>query len=331
MVIPTSHAPKGRNTPHSTEIVSPFSTSVENHLLQPDRGKCHALSIAALPASGQSEIQRLKFVSLQSQITFRQILMEAQIYLWSDWRRHLIKRHDFYVSQVKSRLLSQFDDIEGEADRFGEAEYERIGQLPGSEDFDRADAADVATGNSQEFYALLSDLKDQTILGAVAGMYHQWDKDLRDFLEKELRHYLDQPTLKKVTWLANVEDVLDVLRQFGWDCVPLPFYKDIDACRLVVNVFKHGKGNSLDNLSQKYPQYLAGGLPTYEFMKSHLDHEALTVTTADLDKFSDSIKAFWTDFPERLYLFADPAGSILEKTKGSGPAGLDPCSCIGFP
>ena len=228
--------------------------------------------------------------------------MEAQIYLWSGWRGRLTKRHEFYVSQVKSRLLTQFDDIEGEADRFGEAEYNRIGQLPGSYDFDMADVADAATDSSQELYSLLNDLKDQTILGAIAGMYHQWDKDLRDFLENELRHYLDQSTLRKVTWLANVEDVFDVLRQFGWDCEPLPFYRKIDACRLVVNVFKHGKGNSLDALAQRYPEYLGDGLPQHEFMKSYLDHETLTVTQESLDEFADAIGTFWRDFPERLHL-----------------------------
>jgi len=76
----------------------------------------------------------------------------------------------------------------------------------------------------------------------------------------------------------------------------------IDVCRLVVNVFKHGKGNSLDALAQRYPQYLGDNLPQYEFMKSHLDHEALTIAQNDLDDFAGAIRAFWSEFPERLYL-----------------------------
>lgn len=36
-------------------------------------------------------------------------------YLWGPHREHLIARHLFYVTQAKTRLLSQFDDIEGDA------------------------------------------------------------------------------------------------------------------------------------------------------------------------------------------------------------------------
>ena len=57
-------------------------------------------------------------------------------------------------------------------------------------------------------------------------------------------------------WRRNV---LDLLNDFGWDCRSLPSFSKIDACRLVVNVYKHGKGPSLEDLAKRYPEYLDNG------------------------------------------------------------------------
>lgn len=115
--------------------------------------------------------------------------MELQLYMWSGTRRSLLARHDFYVEQVKARVLSHFEgDLSEEAERYTDEEYERLGSMYGGEDSDMAAIAETAIERGQEFYGLLSDLKKQTMLGALAGLYHQWDKDLRDFVEQELAH-----------------------------------------------------------------------------------------------------------------------------------------------
>jgi hypothetical protein len=165
-------------------------------------------------------------------------------------------RHDFYVEQVKAKVLSQFGDIESEAERYGNAEYDRLGELPGDEDSDMAEIAEEAMARAQNFYGLLSDLKKQMILGALAGMYHQWEKDLREFIERELRHNYAPETVAKVAWGANIADVFKVLSDFGWNYSACHFFSRIDACRLIVNVYKHGKGQSLEELARRYPEYL---------------------------------------------------------------------------
>ncbi|WP_146207718.1 hypothetical protein [Bradyrhizobium sp. SUTN9-2] len=94
------------------------------------------------------------------------------------WRHKLIKQHDFFVQQMRARILAQFSEIEAEAEKYAEDEYERIGSSPGSEyDFyDLAHVAETANDNALEFYSLLDDLRKQATLSAVAGMYHQWGK-----------------------------------------------------------------------------------------------------------------------------------------------------------
>jgi hypothetical protein len=90
-------------------------------------------------------------------------------------REHILERHNFYVEQVQARILSQFPDIEGEAEEYANSEYGRLAAAPAREDIDLSDLAEYAHERAIEHYGLLSDLKKQTLLSSIAGMYHQWD------------------------------------------------------------------------------------------------------------------------------------------------------------
>jgi len=106
------------------------------------------------------------------------------------------------------------------------------------------------------FYNLLSDLRKQMMLAALAGLYHQWGKDLREFIGHELVHDPGREVAAKLAWTSGIATVLQMLEKFGWACRAQQFFAPIDACRLVVNVYKHGKGQSLDELITRYPRYL---------------------------------------------------------------------------
>jgi hypothetical protein len=188
--------------------------------------------------------------------------MELQLYMWSGERRMILERHDFYVAQVKARVFAQFQDLEGEAERYSDAEYDRLGSLPGDENSDMGAIAEAAIDRGQEFYSLLSDLKKQMLLGALAGLYHQWDKDLRDFVERELSHYFKSEAVMKIAWDPNVGNVFDVLKQFGWDCRVAPFFAKINACRLIVNVYKHGRAARSTSWRSTIPSISTAVSPT---------------------------------------------------------------------
>ena len=70
-----------------------------------------------------------------------------------------------------------------------------------------AAAAETAHEHGLEFYMLLSNMKTQTSLGAMASLYHQWDKDFRDFMERELSHAYEQ---------SDINKLFDTVEEFGW-------------------------------------------------------------------------------------------------------------------
>jgi hypothetical protein len=227
----------------------------------------------------------------------------AQLYLWSGARAQFLETHRFYVEQMKERILSQFDDLKGQADRYSEEVYQRLGKAHGNRDGDPAELAEAAYDEGVAHYVALHELRKQVLLGGLAGMYHAWDKTVREYLEQELRHHLDMEKLEGSIWKATVGELLDVFEQFGWPVKSHPCWRGLDALGLVVNVYKHGKGRSLSELKERHPDYVVDPLKewTPEGMEFGPDPEWLTVTDEQFDGFADAIRDFWIAMPERLY------------------------------
>lgn len=223
--------------------------------------------------------------------------------MWGPFRQSLIKGHSFYVEQARRRLLSQFDDIEAEADRASDEWLEQSGRHFDPDRHDPGDFYEAANDVAIEFYGLLSDMREQTCLSVVAGMFHEWDKQLRDWLAREIQHWHrgDSTTLK--VWSADFGQIAHLLESLGWSVRSTAYFPTLDACRLVVNVYKHGEGKSLDELRNRFPEYLedpfkgSGGALSDT---KHRDHTHLKVSDDQFQAFSDAIVAFWRDVPENI-------------------------------
>lgn len=224
--------------------------------------------------------------------------------MWGPFRQSLIAGHLFYVEQARKRLLSQFDDMEAEADKAAE---DWLVRSKGRFDPDRHDPGDfheAANDAGIEFYGLLSDMRDQTRLSVVAGMFHEWDKQLRDWLVREIGHWHHGDTAGMKVWSANFADIGKLLESLGWNLCNADYVRTLDACRLVVNVYKHGEGSSLDDLRQKFPEYLddpfKGSGGTFSSV-THRDYTHLMVSEEQFQAFSDAIVAFWRAVPESIF------------------------------
>lgn len=228
---------------------------------------------------------------------------DLQLYYPHSTKAMFLQKHRFYVEQIKKRLLSQFSDLKGDADRYLAQTMHEMSARPSAGPGDDSHIPEIAYNASIDYYSHLSDLKKQVLLSSLAGMYHQWDKDFRDHLNKELSHYTDENKIEKYVWRPASIEVLEILTDFGWDVKTEPFFDAIGACHLIVNVYKHGKGPALKSLYAQYPQYLPDhiNIGLLQGGEEFIDYQWLHVSDEDFEKFADAIHNFWQTMPERLF------------------------------
>jgi len=225
-------------------------------------------------------------------------------YMWEPFRQELIESHRFYVEQAQARLLDQFDNLEEEAHRYSEKWLEEKSHLFDPDKHDPGDFYERAHDAGIEHYQLLCDMRERTFLSVISGVYHEWDKQLRDWITQELRHWHTGDNLKIAVWKANFDEIIELLEGFEFSIKDKDFFSVLNQCRLIVNVYKHGDGNSFNDLLEKKPEYFDSELTSllgndaFQF----LDHTHLSVPSHYLDELSNAIIAFWQSIPERVFL-----------------------------
>lgn len=240
------------------------------------------------------------------------------------FREHLIASHEFYVSEARVRLLDPFSEeaMKADADRYAD---EWLAKMAERFDPDRDDPGSHYEASWDEgvaFYLRLEDLRKTTRLSIIAGLYHEWEKQLRDWLAREIMRVAPGGHLRSAIWRQPIEDIFDFLESWGWPVRERPYYLDLRVCHLVINVYKHGSGTSLSQLRDLAPA-LTGQTETMPaFLFSALDHTRLSVGDDDLIRFSNALVAFWRDVPENTLqsqISNEPAwiGKALEKDQAA--------------
>ena len=231
--------------------------------------------------------------------------MSGQVlfHMWDPYRQSLIEGHRFYVEQARKRLLSQFGDIEREASAAADAWLDNHKMHFDPDRHDPGDFYEAAQGEGIAFYELLSDMEQRTRLSVVAGMFHEWDKQLRDWLVGEIRHWHVRDVVVAKVWTADFAGIADLLEGFGWMLRSTSFFSKLDECRLVVNVYKHGTGKAFTELRQTHPEYLRGPFDDteLEWRLDFKDHTHLSVSDQQVEEFSNCIVEFWMQLPERIF------------------------------
>lgn len=98
-----------------------------------------------------------------------------------------VKEQRFYLDQSKARLLSPFASIEAEADAMEKECLENPPEFFDPENWDMSMVYEAAFHRSLEHYDLLHEMRERTLLGIAAGMYHHFEKSFRVRLARELR------------------------------------------------------------------------------------------------------------------------------------------------
>ncbi|ASK93082.1 hypothetical protein Xtri_22695 [Xanthomonas campestris pv. trichodesmae] len=211
-----------------------------------------------------------------------------------------VKEQRFYLDQSKARLLSPFASIEAEADAIEKECLENPPDFFAPENSDMSMVYEAAFHRSLEHYDLLLEMRERTLLGIAAGMYHHFEKSFRVRVARELRQsgwVIGKKTRDQI-WRSDWSNLEALLLAFGWDVPSVPRYQDLEALRLVVNVFKHGEGQSFEDLKQRFPRFI----PELESGDSwgYVDYTHLCVIDEHLDEFSEAIVSFWEAIPLQL-------------------------------
>ncbi|MGV8960728.1 MAG: hypothetical protein ACOH1V_10105 [Stenotrophomonas sp.] len=162
-------------------------------------------------------------------------------------RKVLTEEHCFYVEEAKKRLLSQFDNISEEAEQAQEQHWNNPVRDFDPDFHDMGDVAQDALDHGVQFFQLLSEMRDRTRFSVIAGMYHHWDKAWRKFLAHELRWtiVIGEHT-RRAIFSLDAKDLDKLLLALGLEVRSFPDFERLDAMRLIVNVYKHAEGSSLE-------------------------------------------------------------------------------------
>lgn len=220
--------------------------------------------------------------------------------MWGPIRKYILESHQFYVDQSQKKLLSQFDKMEEESEQYAEEWADKQNEWFDPDRHDPDEIYESAYDESINFYLALSELKDQTRLSIIAGVYHKWDKEVREWLMRDLKFYPKK--IMDQLWSKDIGKIIELLEGMGWEITKSSFYEKLDACRLIVNVYKHGNGNSLDTLKEKYPSYLEDPLKSNENAVdlNYLDYQNLKITDNHFLEFAQAITEFWQQAPEHV-------------------------------
>ena len=204
-------------------------------------------------------------------------------------KKILIDSQKYYFQEAKNRILSNFGDIEKDAENFRE-EWLRNNACHFD---DPADYYENAWDYSVEFYIRLNEMKRRTYLSVLSDMFFEWDKKLRKIHIDVSNTYFRSEKLEKAIWKQSFSELLDLFSVYGWN-VNSKIREQLYKYSLVVNVFKHGEGTSFNELIKNYGElFEQGGL-------SFPRPDGLWVKDVDLNTLSDAIIHFWTDIPQEL-------------------------------
>jgi len=229
----------------------------------------------------------------------------GSFYFWHGLRQLHIDEHNFYIVQAKKRLLSSFENLEEQAHEFADNWFHELNQQFNHEFCDRDAILERGYEESIEHYISLNNLKKQAYLSVLSGMFHQFDKAVRNWLAKEMEYISKNgENTRLAIWMKDFPELINLMDGLGYQISQSDFCKELLICHLVVNVYKHGRGKSFERLMENRPEYFTtkydNQIPE-DSRKWFISHDRLEIKDEEIELFSNAIVAFWNFIPENVY------------------------------
>lgn len=232
--------------------------------------------------------------------------------MWLDprfWTHHFenvfTKQITVFCDSILDRVLSSFDDIDIEAEKMAEQEYERLGNLPANDEFvDMGVIAEAAHDVGLEYFELMTDTRQALLNISTVGLHHLFEQQLLLFYRRQVLH----PTEENDVKLLDLRKMQMHLAEAGIQIDSLPSWSKIKELRLVANTIKHGDGNSAATLHKlRQDLFIHPSLRDDNFYASLAPRvylpsggEDLFVQADDFRAYKQAILNFWNEFSELI-------------------------------
>lgn len=205
---------------------------------------------------------------------------QIEFYCYFDCPKRSIIKLNIYVEAI-GKSIDVFDDAHIKEEVEGYCQKIDIGD---------------GFGYAEEKYKDLLWAKKQVMNMATVGLYHLWEKTIRDFFVAQLRNY-QLETAKADENLVSYDDLImrakfSTIKKALFPCLPLrKSLEQIAELSSVVNVLKHGEGNSFYSLLKKAPDLINNTLYA---------HEKIEVSNEKFEAYHQALQDFWNNFPEAM-------------------------------
>ena len=222
-------------------------------------------------------------------------------------RNQFIRQATMFVENVETRILPTFNDIENEAKKVEEQEWDKLCSSCVSPDTDPADLAEKARDAGIEYYLMVSGVR-QALLNVSAGtLYHLFEQQLLFFLRREILH----PSEENNSNLIKIPVFKKRVLQHNIDIEKFSSWRTINEMRLVANTVKHAEGKSAVELRKIRPDLFKNPiLKKFEFFKLPVNSRTLFMPLAgediylsieDLKNYGETIVKFWDELISAMY------------------------------
>ena len=222
------------------------------------------------------------------------------LHFCSSNRHNALTLVNAYAGGFSDHLLSVLDSIEEEANRAGEEYFQRRMQEPGWDGGpDEGDIAEAATDHGLGVYEDLAFVRQQLVQLAVAGLYHLWERILKEFIIREFSGQVSPPSPPEDVRNHNFHRLVELLSLFGWAVRDEDFFADLNLLRHIANTVKHGDGSSCEELAELAPDLFHEAFPGMP-LRMPLRARDLSLSADDFQRFVISVRTFFERFPGRL-------------------------------
>lgn len=231
--------------------------------------------------------------------------MIFNIGLWERYiRNQFIKQITLFVENVENQLIPTFDNIESEAEKVSEKEWNELCSSCYSPDIDPADLAERAEEAGIDQYMMLSGIKQALLNIAATALFHLFEQQVIFLLRREILHPAEKNDVRLMKLPVFKERLnqkgIDV-NHFSWDV--------IDELRIVANSVKHAEGKSAIDLRKIRPDLFTHPLANDDGMAigliprlyMPLAGEDIYVSIDDLNKYRSALVEFWKSLISAMY------------------------------